>query len=133
MYKESLYNRIETLFNTMAKKRYYLPKLYKFEDVVTDLSPNKDMRFIFNSRYGKAEILMYKEKEIAFSYWGDIEFEKRLTKSITCSKIEDNRIRELELYIYNVFGVPEREKSLKEKFEDFVCGLKKNLIKFGIR
>lgn len=133
MFKDNLYNRIETLFNTMARRRYYLPKLYKFEDVVTDLSPYKDMRFIFKSRYGKAEVIMYNENGITLKYYGDIEFEKRLTKRITCNKIEDNRIRELELYVYNVFGIPEKEKSLKEKFEDFVCGLKKNLIKFGIR
>lgn len=123
MKKESLYYRIRALHNILCKHENYLPKLYKFSNIVTGESPFEDFNFEFDSRYGKAHIITYKENNIYFYYKGDIEIEiNRLTRNIKCNNIEDNRIRELELYLYNIFGIPNIQKDfidiLLDKLED---------------
>lgn len=126
----NLYERINTLFETLYRRRNYLHKLYKFHNVVCNLSPEKDIRFEFYSMYGMADIIFYTERgKLWLKYWGKTEFELCLTKNITCDNIVNNRIRELETYIYSVFGYPQ-SISIVDKMRQRWKRLVKNLWKF---
>lgn len=106
MFKDTLYNRLFNIWTLLNRKRNYLHKLYKFHNVAYYISEGRDFNFEFDSQYGKANIIMYEDKNIIFKYYGKIEFELELTKDMECDYFQDHRIRELELYLYSIFGVP---------------------------
>jgi len=128
MYKDSLYNRINTVHDVLFKHRNYLHRLPKILRVWCDFSPYMDLNIIFNSKYGKAEIIIYKESNrTVFKYYGDIEFEWINKRTLTCDYTQDNRLRELELYIYEKYGIPEIKVTLIEQIKERLWKLiKKN-------
>jgi len=103
------YTRLKNLQNLLYRKRRGLNFLYKVENVCYDVSDKWDIKFDFLSRYGKAEVYLYPEKNyVVFKYCSKESFELRITKEVDWNSRAENRIQELEQYLYSVYGMPKK-------------------------
>lgn len=128
MFKDTLYNRVNTLHRMLYKHRNHLKHLYKFHSVIEGLTPYKDINFYFYSRYGEANIIIYKENNLThIKYYGKVEFDILIDKNTECDTIIDNRLRELELYLFKVYGIP-KKYTFKEKVKYKIYYFLKSLI-----
>lgn len=121
--------RLHKLHKVLYKHKYYLHNLDKIKNVCFDISEDdEDITLTFNSRYGDALIVICKDYMF---YEGP---KRNFTSSEELDYYQQNALRELELYIFNIYKVP---CCFSEKVKYYIRGIydrfRKKIILFNPR